>query len=134
MFKKLFAATAGVLFAASLAWGAVYFGWNPSTGLETTHGTDVSGGPPPVVSGTCGTFGTQLGGASVGEVIAGAVTTCTITLTFPSAAPTGWMCQFQDLTTPADSVKQASYTTTSCTSTAATIVASDKIQYTVTGY
>lgn len=116
------------------ALAAVYYGYNPSTGLETFHGSLISQGTVPVVSGTCGTRGATTGGASVGTIVSGAVTTCTTTLTFPSAAPNGWICRFADLTTPADAVTQASSTTTSCTSSAATIVSGDTLSYVATGY
>ena len=127
---------AGLAFMAGLALAASapYFGYNPSTGLEALHGSLISGGTSPVVSGTCGTRGATTGGAFAGTVVSGAVTTCTTTLTFPAAAPSGWQCRFTDLTTPADVIPQASSTTTSCTSTAATIVSGDTVGFIAVGY
>ena len=125
--KKILSFVAAML-VATAAVAATYYGWNPVSNLETTHGALVDGGTvQPVVSGTCGTRGTIVGGAHALDITSGAVTTCTTTLTFASAAPNGWNCRFDDLTTPASTVKQASYTTTSCTSQAATIVASDHL-------
>lgn len=135
--KKFYALVASVLvtlFAALPASAAPYYGWNPATGLETTHGALVDAGVAPVVTGTCGTIGTVTAGAVNGKIVAGAVTTCTLTLTFPAAAPNGWVCFFGDQTTPADTVRQASSTTTSCTTSASTIVASDVIIFSAFGY
>lgn len=131
IFRKVALALVAALFATAAL--AVDYGWSPLTGLEAFHGAFVSQGTKPVVSGTCGTFGTQLGGATAGSVAAGA-TTCTVTLTFPSAAPNGWLCRFNDLTTPADLIVQAASTTTSCTSNAATVVSADVIQYLAIAY
>lgn len=130
---------AGLAFAASTSntGSSIYFGYNPSTGLETTHGADVSGGVLPVVTGSggCGTLGAVVGGASAGSVTIGTfATSCTLTFTFPSAAPNGWICIFNDLTTPADSVKQATSSTTTCVTTAATVVTGDAIQFNAVGY
>lgn len=122
----------GLISAVALA--DVYYGWNPNTGLESFHGSFVSLGTKPVVTGTCGTLGAVTAGATAGQVVAGAVTTCTIVITFPSASPTGWICKFTDLTTPADPITQASTTTTSCTSSVSTIVSGDTIQFVAVGY
>jgi hypothetical protein len=135
--KKFYALVASILvtlFAALPASAAPYYGWNPATGLETTHGALVDGGAPPVITGTCGTIGAVTAGAVNGKVVAGAVTTCTLIVTFAGAAPNGWVCLFTDLTTPADTVRQASSTTTSCTTSASTIVASDVIAFSAFGY
>ena len=136
MFRKFRSFIVGLVVGLSLisaAALAVDYGWSPVTGLEAFHGAFVSQGVKPVVTGTCGTFGAQTGGATAGTVATGA-TTCTIILTFPSAAPNGWLCRFNDLTTPADLIVQASSTTTSCTSNAATVVSADVIQYLAVGY
>lgn len=117
---------------------SIYFGYNPVTGLETTHGTDVSGGISPVITGStgCGTLTlATVGGASAGTVTLGTfATSCTLTITFPSAAPNGWACFFNDLTTPADQPKQASTSTTTCVTTAGTQVTGDVIQWSAVGY
>ena len=128
MIKKLGLFLAGLL-VATVASAAVYYGYNPVTGLEAFHGTPVSGGNPPVVSGTCGTLGAITGGAGTFTVATAGVTTCTLTVTIPSAAPNGVFCVFVDETTVADATNmhQASHNATSCTSNAATIVAGDTI-------
>lgn len=132
--KRILTALA-LLAVATVAVAATYWGYNPTTGLETFHGARVDGGTvQPVVSGTCGTRGAQVGGAFAGTSVAGAVTTCTMVLTFASAAPNGWDCHFKDLTTTTDTLPQASFTTTSCTSTAATIVSGDTIMYDAVGF
>jgi hypothetical protein len=121
------AALAGVVFAAS----AGYYGWNPATGLEVLHGSVVGGGTPLTLTG-CATISNSVGGASGGSFNTSG-TSCALVITFPSAAPNGWYCAAQDLTTPADTVKQNASTTTSCTF-AGTTVANDLIAYEVQGY
>lgn len=134
MFASFIAAAMLTLCAAAPASATTYYGFNPNTGLETLHGSLVSGGTAVAVTGTCGTLGTVTAGATAGKVVAGAVTTCTLVLTFPSAAPNGWVCVFTNLTTKADVVRQASSTTTSCTSAAETIVSGDTIAFYAIGY
>lgn len=122
---------------AAPAEAQVYYGYNPSTGLEVTHGADVAGGVLPVFtySAGCGTVVSVVGGASAGTFTIGTfATSCTITITFPSAAPNGWFCTFNDLTTPADAPKQASTTTTNCVTTAGTLVTADKVAWNAVGY
>lgn len=122
---------------AGVADAQTYYGWNPVTGLEVTHGADVSGGVQPVLSysGGCGTVVSAAGGASAGTFTIGTFSTsCTITITFPSAAPNGWFCTFNDLTTPADAPKQTSTTTTNCVTTAGTLVTADKVAWNAVGY
>jgi hypothetical protein len=132
--KKLLTFVAALV-VCTAAYAATYYGWNPATNLETTHGVQIDGGTVlPVITGACGTRSAQLGGADTGQFTAGAVTTCTTTLTFLGAAPNGYFCFFQDLTTPADTIRQASYTTTSCTSQAATIVSGDVVMYSAVGF
>ena len=137
MKKILSFLAAGLLGLGTIAVAqTVYYGWNPTTGLEFTHGVLVDGGygVQPVLSGSCGTRSGQTGGASHGTFVAGAVTTCTTTVTIANAAPHGFFCSFKDLTTPADSITTASYTTTSSTSSAATIVSGDTIYYSCEGF
>ena len=137
MFKKVSAFVLGLFAASILGIGglalaqSVYYGWNPSTGLETTHGADVSGGPLPVLSG-CATISASVGGASAGKFVTSG-TSCNLTITFPSAAPNGWACFASDLTTTADKVVQNASTTTSCTF-AGTTVAADTIVWNAIGY
>lgn len=127
---------AAVLGLAGMAGAQTYYGWNPVTNLEVTHGVLVDGGAvAPVVSGTCGTRGTVTLGAYAGTIVSGAVTTCTTTLTFATAAPHGYLCTFTDLTTTADLIPQSgTISTTSCSSTAATIVAADVVKVVALGF
>lgn len=136
MFKtlksKLVALAGGLVLAgAALAASAGYYGWNPATGLEVLHGSVVGGGAPLTLTG-CATITNAVGGAS-GGVFNTSGTSCSLVITFPSAAPNGWYCAAQDLTTPADKVNQTASTTTSCTF-AGTTVAADLIAYEVQGY
>ena len=108
-----------------------YYGWNPTTGLETTHGADVSGGALPTLSG-CATISASVGGASAGK-FATSGTSCNLTITFPSAAPNGWYCTANDITTSADKVVQTASTTTSCTFSGTTSAA-DVIVWNAVGF
>lgn len=119
----------------------VYYGWNPVTGLETTHGTAISAGAVPVLSSTttsCGTYATVnaslVGGASAFQVTAN-TTSCTLKFVFPSAAPNGYNCVTQDETTSTGAFRQIAHDTISCTvaSTGAT-VSGDKILTEVNGF
>jgi hypothetical protein len=142
-FRGLNKGTAFVL-AALLGLGTValaqtYSGYNPATGLNSTYGSDVSIGPQPtfVFSAGCGTVVSKAGGASGGTFTIGTfATSCQITITFPSAAPNGWYCSFNDLSTPADAPKQSvtGSTTTACKTTAATAVTGDVMNWTAFGY
>lgn len=138
--KFLAGILAGALLAAGLAVLAQtanltqYIGFNPVTNVNGQVGLPLSTGPLPALgaSTSCGTTATvaasMVGGTGVFQLTANA-TTCTIQVVYPaaSAAPNGVYCVFADETTPADSPKQASHTTTSCTSNAQTVVSGDKI-------
>lgn len=133
---KLGFAVVGVA-VASLAYGAAFYvGFNPLTNMNGQQGIPVSVGTPPPVTGTCGTIGAVTGGSAVFQVQTAAVTTCTLIVTIPaaSAAPTGLYCVFTDETSPAHPITQASHSTTTCSSNAATIVASDVILVEVNAY
>lgn len=133
--KKILGLLIGLLVATAAL--AIDYGWNPVTGLEAFHGALVSQGTLPTISGTggCGTLTAKTGGPSSGTVTIGTfATSCTLTLTFPTAAPNGWNCTFGDLTTPADAVPQATSTTTTCVTTAATMVTGDTIKYMALGF
>lgn len=139
MKKFLLGVAAGLIAVTGLALADVYYGYNPSTGLEVTHGALVDGGTAVVISGSsgCGTLTAKAAGADTGTVTIGTFSSsCAITLTFPSAAPNGWTCQFVDATTPADSphITQASSSTTTCVGTAGTIVTGDKLFFTARGF
>ncbi len=128
----LFGVVSALVFGfAGVASAQVYYGYNPVTGLEVTHGADVSGGVLPVLSG-CATISASVGGATAGK-FATSGTSCNLTITFPSAAPNGWACWASDLTTPADTVKEASTTTTTAVF-AGTTVAADVIVWNCIGY
>lgn len=122
---------------AALADNTGYTGWNPTTGLNGTPGAEVNLGASPVfsVTGTSCTISAHTGGASAGTFTETGGTSCTFTITFPSAAPTGWNCYVSDLTTPADGpAKAASTTTTTWVSGATTVVTADVLQFTCQGY
>lgn len=150
MFKSRYfkpvAFTAG-LFAVVLAFGAnvFYAGYTPNTNQSGVNGLVVSGGPVPVVTGTCGTIPAALGGTTTGSVATAAVTTCTLIFTLPTNTqavsggapgvnpPNGLWCQVYDVTHPAVEAI-ASVTANVCTTAAMTITAGDVIQYHIEGY
>jgi hypothetical protein len=137
LFKRIFGFVVAVMLGLStVAVAQVYYGFNPTTGLNTAQGVPVAAGKLPVVTGTCGTIPAPVGGAGVFQVTTAGVTTCTLIVTLPSAAPNGVYCVFVDETTAADAnnMHQASHTSTSCTSNAATIVAGDNILVEVNGF
>jgi hypothetical protein len=97
----------------------------------TIPGALVAGGSPPTLTGTC-TTATQVGGNTAGTFLA----TCaaqTVIVTFATTAPNGWACNFQDVTTVADTLKQTAKSTTSCTASGTT-VASDVIVFNAVAY
>lgn len=94
-------------------------------------GSLVSKGATPTLTGTC-TTGTKVGGQTAGTFVA-TCTAQTVIITFLNTAPNGWDCSAQDRTTVADTLKQISSTTTSCTLTGTT-VASDVIGWHAIAY
>lgn len=135
-FAALVLGIAGLALADNTG-SSITFGWNPVSGLEVSHGADVSGGVSPAitVSGSGCAISAVKGGAYAGSFSSGAGTSCTFTITFPSAAPNGWVCTITDLTTPADGpAKQASTTTTTCVTGATTVVSGDVMQFSAVGY
>lgn len=124
--------TIGVALAASLAFAAVtYFGFDPSTGLEATHGVLTDGSTTVLTIAQTGqTITAQKGGNNTGFWTATGATTGAGTLTFAVKAPTGRFCQFKDVTTPADSLVQTGATDgTTIVTVAGTIVSGDVIGY-----
>jgi hypothetical protein len=86
------------------------------------QGAWISTGPVPVVSGTCSPVTAQGGGTAVGRFTSPACNTGnSMTLTFNvtgmSPAPSAWVCEMYDLTTPGALMKQTAYTPTSVTFT-----------------
>ena len=81
----------------------------------------VAGGSAPTLTGTC-TTSTQVGGNTAGS-FAATCTAQTVIITFATTAPNGWVCNAQDETTSADTMKQTAHSTTSCTFTGTTVAA-----------
>ena len=91
----------------------------------------VLGGSAPALTGTC-TTGSQTGANTAGTFTA-TCTAQTVIITFAFTAPTGWICNAHDQSTPADALNQTSSTTTSCTLTGTT-VAADRISFNAVAY
>lgn len=126
---------AGLALADNTA--GVVFGWNPVTGLEITHGADVSGGVSPTITGTagCGTLASKVGGASSGSVTLGTfATNCTLTITFPSASPNGWYCAYADLSVPTAFTEASTTTTTCVTNVSTTATTGNVVVWNAVGY
>jgi hypothetical protein len=162
--KTLAGFIAGIAMVASLSFAAntFYAGYNAQTNQNGAVGLDVSGGTPPVVTGStgCGTLTLQAGGTSTGSVKIGTfATTCALTLTLPvptivvsnaggangngggkvqtnsAAAPNGLLCTFYDSTTQILLVEAISSTTTACSSvTSTSIVTGDVIFYNIQAF
>lgn len=125
-------AIAALLGFAGVATAQLYYGFNPTTGLNTQQGTPVMAGILPVITTNGCTATLLVGGAGAFQFTAGA-TSCTMKFTFPAPAPNGYNCVAQDETTPADTVRQSLHDTVSCTITG-TVVVADKVLVEVNGF
>lgn len=123
-------ASLAVALAAS---AAVYVGFNPATNQIGLAGAQIDTSPALTIAMTGQTISAQVGGENAGSFVATGATTGASTFTFPNAAPNGWYCAVSDLTTTADKVVQATFTTTTATFTG-TVVSGDKFVYECTGF
>lgn len=98
--------------------GGVETGRWVSGGLQIP-GALISTGTAPTLTGSC-TAGAQTGGNTAGTIVLTCVAQ-TVILTFATTAPTGWNCNTNDRTTPADSMKQTASSTTTATLTGTTV-------------
>ena len=89
-----------------------------------------SAGTTFTIASGCATVSNLVGGPTAGKFQTSG-TSCTPVITLP-AAPTGWVCIAQDLTTSA-TFRQTASTTTSCTVTA-TVTANDTITFVAFAY
>jgi hypothetical protein len=93
----------------------------------------ISVGTVPIgTTGSC-VASSFVGGATAGKFAAAVCAGGTIILSSLPAAPTGYTCNAQDQTTPADTLKQTANTTTSVTFTATT-VAADVVVFSCVGW
>lgn len=76
---------------------------------------------------------TPVGGSSAGQFHSGTTGTCTVTITPGYQAPNGYFVTANDLTTPADTMRQTGSTTTSAT-ISGTTVSGDLVNFKVTPY
>jgi hypothetical protein len=74
---------------------------------------------PPAATGSNSVSGCSLtagaGGTWAGKFVSGTTGTCTVTITLGTTATNGFSCWANDLTTPADIIKQTATTTTTAT-------------------
>jgi hypothetical protein len=112
-------------------------GFNPlytfSTTGDFTTGATTVGGTTFTASGCSSS--TPVGGASAGSFDSGTSGTCTVTITMGNsvAAPHGWACFANDLTTSASTIKQTATTTTTVT-LSGTTTSGDVVNFACTGY
>lgn len=74
------------------------------------------------------TNSTLIGGGTAGTFVSGTTGTCTVIITTGLTATHGWSCAANDLTTPADTIKQTASSTTTAT-VSGTTAASDVINF-----
>ncbi len=80
-------------------------------------------GAAPTLSGTCTPISTQVGGNTAGSLkMATACAGGTLIFTFTQTATNGYSCNIQDMTTPANTLKQTAYTSTTATFTGTTVL------------
>lgn len=93
----------------------------------------IYGGSVPTVAGSCGSFGTPVGGNTNGTISSSAICAgaSTITLTFAFTAPTGWNCAMVDRTTATALIRETGTTPTVVTFTVGAVAtaANDVLQY-----
>ncbi len=96
----------------------------------------ISGGGTKFTASGCSNS-TTVGGSTAGSFASGTTGTCTVVVTMNGAtglaAPNGWACAANDLTTTADTIKQTASSTTTAT-LSGTTVSGDVINFTCTGY
>jgi hypothetical protein len=119
--------TAGVTLATLNASGLAIVGEVSATAHIAT------GTAPTGTTGSCAAS-SFVGGATAGKFSAVICTAGTIILSALPAAPTGYACEAQDMTTPSGTLKQTAYTTTSVTFQATTIAAADAVIYYCMGF
>lgn len=91
----------------------------------------VSSGSAPGIAGCTATIA---GAPTFGEITSGTTGTCSVTLTFATTAPTGWVCNATDITTPADILQTATSVTATTASLSGTTTSGDKIRYACVAY
>lgn len=96
--------------------------------------TRIASGSSPTNSGTCA-LNSWSGGNEAGAFRAnGACSAGTIILTFTNNAPNGRFCDWLDMTTPANSIKESAYTSNTVTASPVTMSASDIILFKCTAF
>jgi hypothetical protein len=96
-----------------------------------------SNGTAAVLSGTgaCGTITTQVGGSWAGSAKCTAATAAsTLTITFVTTQPNGYVCNVYDETTRANLFQQTSHTTTACVLTATSVTQNDVFVFSAIGF
>lgn len=89
----------------------------------------IYGGVLPTVGGSCGSFGTPIGGNTNGTISSAAICAAasTITLTFAFTAPNGWNCQIIDRTTATAVIRETGTTQTVITFTVGVATAANDV-------
>lgn len=103
-------------------------------GAGTVQITAVSsfGSAPTITTGSC-SGSSWIGGASIGQFTAALCAAGTYIISGLPSSPHGYICNAQDQTTPADTLKQTANSTASCTLTSTT-AAGDVVVVSALGY
>ncbi len=129
----LLSAGAQAISGAASVGGTLWVGGTATLGVPLMAPGVIATGAAPTLSGSCAA-GTQIGGNTAGSFkFSAACSAGTVVLTFAGAAPNGWACHAQDMTTPADTLKQIAYTTTTATFTA-TAASGDQAVFQCSGF
>lgn len=104
--------------------------WVDGTGMWNTAGVAING--TAFTASGC-TNSAIFGGATAGQFTSGTTGTCTVVITPGLTAVHGWACFSNDLTTPADTIKQTASSTTTATLSGSTTTG-DVINFQCTAY
>lgn len=142
MLKKILLSSTlalAALVGVAVSQSVIYYGYDPSTGLDGQRGLPVNYGVAPALSG-CATLSAKTGGAGGGSFVTSG-TSCNLVITYTIAAANtklnGLRCSVRDLTTPADTVSQTATAVSSTVATATfagTTVAADKLLWGCEGF
>lgn len=107
-------------------WGVTDFGAGELTGLY-------SSGTPNLTASTCGTLASSQGGNWVGAVNSGTTGTCVLVITPGFTAPHGFHCSATNMASATNTMRQTSFSTTTCTLTGTT-TSGDTLNWIVEGF
>lgn len=139
--KTFFGGILGGLLAVTMAASAaIYYGYNPNTGVNAIAGIWIDPtAPQAITSDNSCSFDTQHGGTNVGSLIARTNGTCHLTFTDPVGAATAGITGYTCLVIDADAptylapFKQTANSATGCTVSGSTATG-DHLTFIMIGY